>query len=83
MLQHALTVTGVTGKIELERGEREWRFTPALPWKNSEYQLIVQVALEDLAGNRVGRAFDVDVFQPVARQIPAETVSLPFRPQPR
>jgi hypothetical protein len=35
--------------------------------------------LEDLAGNRVGRAFDVDLFQEVTAQIQRETVSIPFR----
>jgi hypothetical protein len=83
MLQHALTVAGVTGKVELERDETEWRFTPTLPWKNAAYRLIVQAALEDLSGNRVGRAFDVDVFEPITRKIPNETVSLRFRPRLR
>ncbi len=81
MLQHALTVAGVTGKVELDRGETRWRFTPSQPWKNAQYRLIVQSALEDLAGNRVGRAFDVDVSEPVTRKIPNETVSLLFRPR--
>src|SRR5262249_25661301 len=35
--------------------------------------------LEDLAGNRVGQPFEVDVFRPVERQANAKTVSLPFR----
>jgi hypothetical protein len=81
MLQHALTVAGVTGKVALGRGETEWRFTPTLPWKGAEYQLIVQADLEDLAGNRVGRAFDVDVSKPVTRKIPSESVTLRFRPR--
>ena len=33
MLQHAITVRGVAGKVEVTRGEMEWRFTPDQPWK--------------------------------------------------
>jgi hypothetical protein len=83
MLQHALTVAGVTGKVELERGETEWRFTPTLPWNDIEYQLVVQADLEDLAGNRVGRAFDVDVSKPVTQKLPGKSVTLSFRPRSR
>lgn len=83
MLQHALTVSGVAGKVELRHGETEWRFTPALPWKNAQHQLVVRTALEDLAGNRVGRAFDVDMLEQAKRAMPAGSVSLPFQPRSR
>ena len=36
-------------------------------------------ALEDLAGNRVGRVFDVDTFGEVTRQITKEKTTLTFR----
>jgi hypothetical protein len=79
MLQHAIEVRGVAGKVDVQRGETEWRFTPAQPWKSGEHELVVQSNLEDLAGNKVGRAFDVDVFEKVTRTVRHETVSLPFR----
>lgn len=79
MLQHAIEVAGVKGSIELGPEEREWRLTPDSPWRASEYRLEVQTALEDLAGNRVGRAFDVDTFEKVTEKIVRDTVSLPFR----
>jgi hypothetical protein len=41
----------------------------------------VQKALEDLAGNRIGRAFDVDTFAPITKAIAGETVVLPFHPR--
>jgi hypothetical protein len=81
MLQHAIEVRGVPGKVEVARNEQEWRFTPEQPWKTGEHHLTVHTALEDLAGNKVGRAFDVDVFEKVTRTVERETVSLPFRLQ--
>jgi hypothetical protein len=79
LLQRAIAVDGVKGKVEVAPGETQWRFTPEAPWKPADYQLTVNTTLEDLAGNRVGRAFDVDKFQEVTAQIQTETVSIPFR----
>jgi hypothetical protein len=79
MLQHAIEVRGVAGKVDVQHGETEWRFTPAQPWKAGEHELVIQSNLEDLAGNKVGRAFDVDTFEKVTRTVRHETVSLPFR----
>ena len=79
LLQRAITVDGVKGKVEASPGETQWRFTPETPWTQADYRLTVNTTLEDLAGNRVGRAFDVDTFQEVTAQIQTETVSIPFR----
>jgi hypothetical protein len=81
MLQHAIVVEGVEGKVELGKEEREWRFTPDRPWAAAPQRLEIQTALEDLAGNRVGRLFDVDMFQKVTQKIARDTVSLTFRPR--
>jgi hypothetical protein len=80
LLQHSIRIDGVTGKAEVARGETEWRFTPEQPWSGRDYQVTIDTSLEDLAGNRVGRAFDVDVFTSVTRSVERETVSLRFRP---
>lgn len=79
LLQRAISVDGVKGTVEVTRGETEWRFRPDTPWKESQYRFTVNTTLEDLAGNRVGRAFDVDKFEEVTGQIQTETVSIPFR----
>jgi hypothetical protein len=79
LLQRAISVDGVKGTVEVARGETQWRFTPQVPWKRAEYRLTIDTTLEDLAGNRVGRAFDVDRFEDVTTQIQTETVSIPFR----
>lgn len=48
----------VSGKISLANDEREWKFTPSLPWKSGNYSLVVDPKLEDIAGNRVTGLFD-------------------------
>jgi hypothetical protein len=62
LLQRALEVIGpagpVRGTIGLAREEMDWVFTPAEAWKGGEYRLAIDTTLEDLAGNRIGRAFD-------------------------
>jgi hypothetical protein len=42
------------------------------------YKLMIDTRLEDLAGNGIGRPFEVDVFRPIEREIKAEVVSVPF-----
>jgi hypothetical protein len=79
LLQRTITVFGVPGKVEVARGETEWRFTPDAPWKTGPHEMVVQTSLEDVAGNRVGRPFDVDTFREVTKQIETPTVSVPFR----
>ena len=37
------------------------------------------MVLEDLAGNRIGRPFDVDTIDSPAARITRQTMSLPFR----
>ena len=39
-----------------------WSFTPKAPWPAGTHQLVAFAMLEDLAGNRIGRAFEVDQF---------------------
>jgi hypothetical protein len=50
-----------------------WRFTPASVWVGGAYRLRVSPELEDLAGNRPGRAFDTDVTRAAADPIPTLT----------
>ena len=65
LLQRALRVaTGdgrpLDGQIRLEREETRWVFTPRTPWQPGQYQLVAAATLEDVAGNRIGRPFEVD-----------------------
>jgi hypothetical protein len=79
LLLRLLTVEGVSGRITIGSNETEWRFSPLQPWRTGNYQLVADTWLEDLAGNRLGRPFDLDTFERVTRRVERKTVSLPFR----
>ncbi len=75
LLQHSLWVCGpeetpLRGWGEVGAAESSWTFTPASPWKDGEYRLVVNSKLEDLAGNTAVRVFDRDVT--VAGEAPSE-----------
>jgi hypothetical protein len=55
----------VSGEGSVEVGEAEWQFTPGQVWRAGEYQVVVLAILEDGAGNRIDRAFEVDMFSRV------------------
>lgn len=70
-LDHALLQSMITihledqiidGKIVIAQAETEWRFTPEEAWLEGDYELRTNVLLEDLAGNRIDRLFDVDMM---------------------
>jgi len=69
----------VAGAVTVARNETQWCFTPGQPWKPGAYKLVIDTSLEDLAGNRIGRPFDVDTFERVSERLDRKTVSLPFR----
>jgi len=48
----------IAGAISIANDETEWSFVPSLPWKRGSYRLSIDNTLEDVAGNRPGRAFD-------------------------
>ena len=69
LLQNSLWVSAragnpLPGEAEPCAGDRGWRFTPSLPWHPSEYLLMVEPRLEDVAGNTPVRVFDRDVSMP-------------------
>ncbi len=69
----------IEGSVTVERMETLWRLRPSAPWLAGEYTLQVDTALEDVAGNRVGKAFDVDVFGPITPRIVRKMESIAFR----
>ena len=71
----------VPGTTTIGDEEKLWVFHPASPWSAGDYSLRVDSALEDVAGNRVGRPFDVDTFDPVTVQLARKFESIPFRLQ--
>jgi hypothetical protein len=83
MLERVVSVMDASGKrisgsIAIGDDEKLWQFTPDEPWQAGDYRLVADTTLEDLAGNSIGRAFDVDVFAPVQKTIASETIELPF-----
>jgi hypothetical protein len=82
LLQRMLSVSSaqgsVAGTVSVAHHEAQWRFTPQAPWKAGDYQLIVDTGIEDLAGNHIGQAFDIDTFERVTEHIASKTISLPF-----
>ena len=53
-------------------------FSPATPWPRGRYQLVIQNTIEDLAGNNIGKSFEVDLFDNVQPRIAGATVKLSF-----
>ncbi len=68
----------IPGQPFLSERERIWRFLPQHSWKAGSYALVVETTIEDLAGNNIGKPFEVDEFDGVARRLEQKTVRLPF-----
>jgi hypothetical protein len=71
--------TPLAGEVEVREQETRWLFTPRAPWRKGDHSLRVDTILEDLAGNSIGRPFEVDVFEKVEDRALAVTESLKFR----
>jgi hypothetical protein len=82
LMQRAIGVwrggESVPGLIKIEAGETRWLFEPRDPWQAGEYQLVALSILEDVAGNRIGRAFEVDQFERMDRTPEPERFTIPF-----
>jgi hypothetical protein len=70
----------VVGSSEVGPEERSWTFTPAAPWLEAPHWLVVDPALEDVAGNSVRRLFDRDLSRAEDTPRDAGPVELPFHP---
>ncbi len=70
----------VRGKATIDEDERVWLFRPDQPWVAGKHSLEILKTLEDLAGNKIGRAFEVDRVEQPAATGPDDslTYSLPF-----
>ena len=84
LLQRALAIADgrgrrIDGEVRIEAHETRWVFTPAAAWRSGDYFLQAMTILEDMAGNRIGRAFEVDEFSRADESSAQETVVVPFR----
>jgi hypothetical protein len=83
LLLRAMGVQGadgaaIGGDIIVGARELSWSFTPREAWSAGPHQLVALGMLEDLAGNRIGRAFEVDQFDTSDRSSEPEKALVPF-----
>ncbi|HEV8543734.1 MAG TPA: Ig-like domain-containing protein [Verrucomicrobiae bacterium] len=87
-MDHALALRMITitrsgeknidGESSLTEHETRWSLTPAENWAAGSYQLNIRSTIEDLAGNNIGRPFEIDLAEnPEPRPLP-EAVSCKF-----
>jgi hypothetical protein len=69
------------GTVAVDRGERRWRFTPALGWAPGPHHLLVDPVLEDVAGNSLSRVFDRDLANPSDAPVADRPATIGFRPR--
>lgn len=67
----------VKGTRALSDRERCWTMIPETRWARGSYRIMIQTTIEDLAGNNVGKPFEVDLFDGVQRKSDNTTVTLP------
>ena len=84
LLQRALGVADahgrqLPGEQRVDSDEQRWQFIPAERWQSGEHRLIALTILEDMAGNRIGRAFEVDEFSRVNESAEQEAVTVKFQ----
>jgi hypothetical protein len=70
----------VDGDISLDVTDTRWQLVPREPWRAGTYSVIALDTLEDPAGNRIGRAFEVKAGDRAAATPPRLT--RPFRIAP-
>ena len=68
----------VDGEVEVGNWETRWTLTPFQPWAAGAYSLVASSILEDLAGNKIGTPFEIDVFERVDETIAGERFTIPF-----
>ena len=68
----------VPGTVSLDNNERRWTFTPSEPWRAGRYEVVVQPTIEDLAGNNVGKPFEVEMQAGESAEPELKPVRLPF-----
>jgi hypothetical protein len=62
----------------LNGDERELTLAPDRPWEAGRYKLVIKTTIEDLAGNNIGKPFEVDLFERVQQKLENRFVELAF-----
>ena len=71
-------VLTVDGEVVVDEQERRWMLQPVGPWTQGPHFLVVATTIEDLAGNNIGKTFDVELAAGTPRQVAAPSVAVPF-----
>jgi hypothetical protein len=79
ILENQMTVRGISGTVKIDHDETRWIFTPSQPWESGAHELDIGLALEDLAGNRIDRPFDIDTAVRNDAPLSDHTIMIPFR----
>lgn len=83
LLRHVLSVqrggAPLPGSATTADQDRRWVFVPDRPWRAGDHALRADMRLEDLAGNRIGRSFDVDTLNDNQPKIGRAFETVPFR----
>lgn len=79
MLARMITVASTPGKavpgeVTVADDGKSWEFLPDEMWETGDYELVVDGRLEDLAGNGIGRPFEVRIDG----EPPEENRDIPF-----
>jgi len=87
LLEHTITVVGpdgkpIAGEVTVGKDERTWKFSADQAWIAGQHELVIDTTLEDLAGNRINRPFEVDEFKEIDKSSLPEYVRLPFPIRP-
>jgi hypothetical protein len=88
LLEHMLWIVDsrggkVLGKVAIGDAETSWSYSPDQPWMPGTYRLVADVDLEDWAGNRIGRPFEIDLFRRVEQRLVRKTVDVRFQVRAR
>ena len=67
----------IEGQATVQAGAREWRFVPSAAWSAGAYEVVVLSVLEDVSGNLVDQAFEVDPKM-ASNQPRPERYAIPF-----
>ncbi len=78
LARRTITVPGVEGEVDLQFAETRWVFRPNERWKKGDYQIRVDGIIEDVAGNRLHRPFDMDKTDPEHTRPPPKFEMLRF-----
>src|SRR5262245_1286029 len=68
----------IDGPVSVDRDETRWQLTPVTAWKKGAYTLEVGTVTADLAGNMVGRPFEIDLFEKIDERITRQTRNIKF-----